>query len=292
MISVFKKIIFLGLISSILTSCTESEFQSLTDPIVTPDAVDPVSLSFERDINTSANIDMIWVVDNSSSMKEEVQIIRDNLSRFLLDLEDRAKLNFTLITHDKGSLGLQLSDWALDRGYKQIAQFINSYDSLTQLTQLLPKMMGTSLRPNSNKVLVFVTDDNSEVSARSFFNTIARFLKIDQLKVFGFVGLDKTISPCIDRVGSHYIDMARATGGKMFNICESDWTPYFESLIKEVEKLTKTEFKLPNFPKSDLIVKVDGVEIKKYKIEGLSLIINPEVFKSNKKYKIEVSFRK
>jgi hypothetical protein len=293
----FKKFMFLSVIASVsilnLIGCTESEFQSEATPpdVVTPDGVDPINLSFDRDVRASANVDMVWVVDNSSSMAEEVQIIRENLGRFLTKLEERAKLNFTLISHDRGRFGVALSESSLAKGHKQIVERIESYNSITKVFELMPDMLNVSLKANSNKVFVFVTDDNSEVTSRSFFTKISKIFNLEQLKVFGFVGLSREASPCIDRVGQHYIDIAQATGGKTFNICETDWSPYFESLVKEVEKIAKTEYKLPKLPKSDLVVKVNGVEIKNFKIEGLSLIINPEVFSVNKKYKIEISFK-
>lgn len=258
-------------------------------PINPPDQV--TKLSFERDINTTTNIDMVWVVDNSVSMVEEIEIIRENLGRFLLSLEDRAQLNFTLITNSKGSHGMNLSSWATSRGYRQISQFIDSHDSLSRFLEFIPRLIGTSLRPKSQKILVVVSDDNSEVGTNEFFRLIKRFINPNQFKIFGFVGLDKNLSPCIDRVGSHYIRMAEATGGQTFNICEKDWTPHFESLIKNIGQITKTEFTLPSIPKSELLVLIDGVATTKYKIEKNILIVNPENFNSNKKWIIEVSYK-
>lgn len=274
--------------------CSESEFSSqVENSSVTPPPTSSnnvVTLSFDREINTTTDIDMVWVIDNSTSMVEELQIIRENLGRFLLSLEDRSKLNFTLITNSRGSYGMALSSWALDRGYRQFSQLINSYDSLTQFLNHLPRMQGSAIRAGSQKILVVVSDDNSEVTANEFFRLIPRHIDPNDLKVFGFVGLDKTASPCIDKAGGHYVSLAQATGGQAFNICERDWTPYFESLVKNVAEITKTEFQLPNTQKTNLKVFIDGVATSKFKLERNTLVINPENFKLNKKYKITVSY--
>lgn len=286
----FKKILSLLLPALIFTACSQTEFRNTAseadNSIELPETV---VLSFDREITTS-NVDMIWVVDNSVSMSEEIQIIRNNLGKFLLSLEDRAKLNFTLITNDRGSHGMALSQWALDRGYKQIAKYINSHDSLVQFIKLIPQMMGSSLKLNSKKVIVIVSDDNSELSYKDFLFTFTKIFNLAQIKIFGFVGIDKKVSPCIDYSGKHYIELAKATGGQIFNICESDWTPHFNALIKDVGEITKTKFTLPSAPKGRLIVKVDGKSIDKFLLDGLDLIIHPDNFPENRRYNIEVVY--
>jgi hypothetical protein len=204
-LSVLSVFIFIG--------CAETEFSSQAgSSIVTPDPTPPptqfTSLSFERDINTTTNIDMVWVVDNSTSMVEEIQLIRENLGRFLLSLEDRARLNFTLITRRTGSFGMALSPWATSRGYRQISEFIDSFESPSKFIEFLPDMQGTSLRQDSQKILVMVTDDNSRINADEFFRQAQRHMNLNQLKVFGFVGLDRRTSPCAERPGNNYIRMA------------------------------------------------------------------------------------
>lgn len=278
-----KKILCsLNVIALLLAGCGGNEFQGVQNSEQSLE-----SFVFEREVS-STNVDMVWVIDNSASMSEEIQLVRENLGQFLLSLEERARLNFTLITHNKGSHGMALSDWALSRGYRQIPQRIESYDGLTRFLELIPQMLGTSLRLNSKKVIVVVSDDNSEISANSFAKTMAKIVNLSQLKLFGFVGLSRTLSPCIDRVGSHYINLAQATGGQTFNICESNWAPYFESLVKDVGQMAKTEFTLPFTPKGKVIVKVDDVETKSFSLKGRTLIIHPDSFPLNKKYKIEV----
>lgn len=287
----FKTTFILGFITLMFAGCSKTEFSgnSIEDhnSIELPETV---VLSFDRDINTTSNVDMIWVVDNSVSMAEEIQIIRENIGKFLLSVEDRALLNFTLITNNKGSHGMSLSEWALSRGYKQIAQYIDSRDSLIQFLKLLPQMIGSSLRFNSKKVIVIVTDDNSDIRYNTFLIGLSKILDLAQIKIFGFVGINKTVSPCIDNAGKQYIELAQYTGGQIFNICEKDWSPHFKALIKDVGRITKTEFTLPKLPSGDISVRVDGMPIKNFIIDGLNLIIHPDNFPENKKYKIDVVY--
>ena len=277
------------------TGCSDTEFstaisdnQQTEDPTL-PTTPDRTVVNFSRDVNTT-NVDMIWVIDNSVSMAEEIQIIKDNLSEFLLSIEDRSKLNFTLITNNRGNYGMALSPSALAKGYKQIAERIDSRDSLIRLVELIPQMLGTSIRSNSKKVVVVVTDDNSDLSANMFLKAITKFFRVIDFKLFGFVGLDRTQSKCIDNVGKAYIDLAVNTGGRAFNICETDWHPYFEALVKDVGEITKTEFTLPSRPKGQIVVKIDGVATTKYTLNARTLVIHPDNFVQNKKYNIEVSY--
>lgn len=275
-----------------LTNCSETEFRT-TPPESSGEPTPPpqsLKVNFERDINTTTNVDMIWVVDNSGSMTEEVAIIRKNLGDFLLSLEERAKLNFTLITSARHTNGMALSNWALSRGYKQISQFIDSRDSLIKLIELAPKLINPGIRANSKKIVVIVSDDNSDMSSNLFLTGLSKLFNLDQFKIFGFVGLSRSLSPCINNVGSQYIKLAELTDGKTFNICEADWTPYFENLVKDVADMTKTEFKLPSKPKGNIVVKVDGQVITKYSLSNNILTIHPDNFPTNKKYDIEVTY--
>ncbi|MCO5112968.1 MAG: hypothetical protein M9899_02210 [Bdellovibrionaceae bacterium] len=287
-----KSLIIMMSVLFIFAGCSKTEFSgtSVEDQDNSIDLPETVVYSFDRDINTTSNVDMIWVVDNSVSMVEEIQIIRENIGKFLLSVEDRSKLNFTLITNNKGSHGMALSEWALSRGYRQIVQYINSRDGLVQFLKLLPQMIGKSLRFDSKKVIVIVSDDNSEISSNVFLLGLSKLLDLAHIKIFGFIGIDKKISPCIDNPGSQYIKLAQATNGNIFNICESDWTPHFESLIKDVGQITKTEFTLPVLPKGEIIVKIDGVTITNFILDGLNLVIHPDNFPTNKKYKIDVVY--
>lgn len=293
-----KQILFslflIGISSTQFLGCSQTEFSSeMSDSqnnIENPPKGQKTVVKLTRDINTTSNIDMVWVIDNSVSMIEEINIIRENLGYFLLSIEDRAHLNFTVITNNKGNYGMALSPWALSRGYVQIPQAINSRDSLIRFLEHLPKMRNLSLRANSQKIIVVVTDDNSDLSANVFLKSLQSSMNLSDVKLFGFVGLGRTESPCMDNVGTHYINLAHHTGGKVFNICETDWRPHFDTLIKDVGTITKTEFTLPSRPKSDLVVTVDGLVTQKYSLNGRTLVIHPDNFTQNKKYNIEVSY--
>jgi 23S rRNA pseudoU1915 N3-methylase RlmH len=288
----FMSLIMIPCLTVFLISCGETEFSATaektnTDPVSEPKTI---TINYERDINTTANVDMIWVVDNSTSMTEEVEIIRKNLGDFLLKLEDRAKLNFTLITSATSGNGMSLSNWALAKGYRQIPQYINSRDGLIKLLELAPKLINTGIRANSKKIVVMVTDDNSDLSSSLFTKGLSKLFNFNDFKIFGFVGLSKELSPCIDYAGNQYIKLAEMTMGQTFNICESDWSPYFASIVSDVAKITKTEFTLPSRIQGEIVVKIDGQVITKYILNDRTLIIHPENFPVNKKYDIEVTY--
>ncbi len=185
---------------------------------------------------------------------------------------------------------MALTDWALSRGYRQISQFIDSRDSLSKLMSLTPSLINNGIRANSKKIVVVVSDDNSDMSSSAFLSASSNVFKLDQFKLFGFVGLSRAESPCIHNVGTAYMRLAELTNGKAFNICEQDWSSHFETIIKDVADITKTEFTLPSKPKGNLVVKIDGQVITNFSLIDRALTIHPDNFPKNKKYDIEVSY--
>lgn len=125
-------------------------------------------------------------------------------------------------------------------------------------------------RADAAKAFIVVTDDNSEPDMWVYPNimwpsvtweawenglTAGRFhshLKarfVDQrAKVFSFldpIGLDKRpSSECGNYPGKEYINLAKLTEAKTYDICEPDWTPHFDNLINSVVTLAQTQFKL------------------------------------------------
>lgn len=106
---------------------------------------------------------------------------------------------------------------------------------------------------DSRKIVVFVTDDNSDMKADTFLNAISDSLP--DLKVFAFVGENETSCPTLARPGLNYIELAKTTGGEIFNLCAENWQPHFERLFEKIQTIILNDIVL-DIPEDAAIVKV------------------------------------
>ena len=49
------------------------------------------------------------------------------------------------------------------------------------------------------------------------------------------MGLSKASCPSISKPGNFYISLANKSGGKAFNICDQDWSPYYNELTNTIK---------------------------------------------------------
>jgi hypothetical protein len=88
--------------------------------------------------------------------------------------------------------------------------------------------------------------------------------------MYGFIGLGAG-SPCQAQTGSVYKSLATQSNGKVFNICQIDWTQYFNDLKTDI--LTKLGRK---FTMTAPLV----ATITKIEIDGVVLSTNSYSFSS------------
>ncbi|NJL24734.1 MAG: hypothetical protein HC902_05905 [Calothrix sp. SM1_5_4] len=70
------------------------------------------------------------------------------------------------------------------------------------------------MRPNSQKVFVIVSDDESDVPYTQFKNLYDTLYNPQSLTVYGWIGLGPDLSPCQARTGVQYQSLATAAGGR------------------------------------------------------------------------------
>jgi hypothetical protein len=280
-------------------NCSEPQFSELEKAAVSPEIDNSVSLFFNKSYSDDdSNIDMIWIIDNSSSMSEETEIVRNNLVNFLSQVEARSNLNFAIISGTDSNYGVELSQEDYDKGYVQINKKTAIGKFLDDVKYYIPKLIANgSIRENSQKIIIMVGDDDfTTASGRTtndeFMNLMSSYINLKDLTIHSFVGLDSNVSPCATRAGVRAAELASDTKGLTFNICEKDWYNHFKSILTNVARLAKTEFSLPSEPAYGLVVKVDGVKTDAYTVDGTSLILNPSNFTSEKDYAIQVEYIK
>jgi hypothetical protein len=234
--------------------------------------------------NESAPLDMIWVIDNSGSMNEEAAAVRKNFDAFLTALNKNTDFRLLLVSSAEGSTnGVSIpSSFSADT-HKQIVQKIGSLDGPSILVSKLKALPAGFLRANSKKIIVFVTDDNSNTSAASFLAALVANQSWSEkdVSVSSFIGLSKALSPCMAAEGVVYKTLASQTNGKNYNICQADWSSYFSDLINVSVAKAVRRFSVAAAAdiKEVVEVKVDGVVLDKslYSVAGKTLTLSDSV---------------
>lgn len=240
--------------------------------------------------NAVRPMDMIWVVDNSGSMAEEASNVRSNLTNFINALDKSSDMKFLLISKE-GNSGFSVSlPSGLDssRFMQKNIEIDSTHGPAVLLNELSSDIglgdigMGTPFfRPDSKKIIVFVTDDNSAMSAAIFTKSLSDLgVNKGDVSIFGFVGLGEAVSDCQAFTGDVYKDLASQSGGNTYNICDSDWSLNFSTLKTDVLTKLGRSYIIKD-PLAALVtsVEVDGVVIptSMYSFANGVLTINDKV---------------
>jgi len=193
-------------------------------------------------------VDMIWAVDGSASMDDEIAKVVHNINNFagyMLGL--RADLHLVMLG-DKKSGGQErlcvpppLGGVNCQDGerYRHIQRYVGN-DALRQIVGLYPEY-STFLRANAKKVLVVVSDSNAEGVTPDWFDQQLRALDggamFNNYLVHSIVGYGERSSlghprgcPSAAAEGTTYLALSDKTGGTKFSICASFWDQAGEGL--------------------------------------------------------------
>lgn len=168
------------------------------------------------------------------------------------------------------------------------------------------------LRTNSQKVVIVVSDDKSTFESMSddvgyekwstndfysilntsYFNT-PYHSGSDNMTFFGFIGLG-SISPCQSGRGLFYEKLAAETNGRVFNICDADWTQHFNSITNASMLINSSSMQLKYSASSILEVKIDGnlISTSDYQVFGrfIKLDTNKLGLVNGRSYKVSVQY--
>lgn len=236
----------------------------------------------------AAPLDMIWVIDNSGSMTEEAALVRANFQAFLTELNKSTNFRLLLLSLmnylDLGfGNGVSIPSGFDPNTHYQIDKTVGSRNGPQLLLENLSGAPAGFLRSNSKKIIVFVTDDDSDMSASQLVSSLTtqQGWSAADISVTSFIGLSAALSPCMAREGQVYKDLAFQTGGQTYNICTPDWSSYFSSLTnssvsKAVRRFT---LNLAGTVKEIVEVKVDGAAIDQtlYSLSGKTLTLADSV---------------
>ncbi len=238
------------------------------------DQVGNVSEDFTINAGQQAALDLVWVIDNSGSMSDNIAQVRNNFESFVTSVSTRIDIKIILLSASQGSFGLTLPASAVAAGGVQINRGVGSHDG----AQLAASSLVTPyFRPNVPHAYVFVTDDDSRMSGSEFLKATALIGQTP--KVFSFRGINQSFfGNCkIAAVGQQYAVMEQGSGGQAFDICLPDWAPSFSTLAETIKASGgTTTFTLKGpIGANSLHVFLDGVELQlqDYQLVGLTLTI-------------------
>ena len=137
------------------------------------------------------------------------------------------------------------------------------------------------VRPDAKLAIVTVSDEDDQSAEshevlRDFYYSVKGFNRRDRVSVFSIAG--PTTNPCAQgprfaEPGYRYLRMTQDTGGRFFDICETDWQPLLNNLGLDVfTPLDEWDLSQAADPGS-LQVAVDGVSIPSDPVDGYTYIL-------------------
>ncbi|MEZ4474460.1 MAG: hypothetical protein R3F60_27460 [bacterium] len=219
-------------------------------------------------------VDIVWVIDASPSMGEEIALIEANLNRFaqriggagvdhrvVLVGSDReqcgeAQCFFEICVPPPLSGAEGCPDTDSDR-YLHVRAPVHSRDALDVLVSTQATWR-PFLRPEARTHFVIVTDDNAGfgLDADELVDALAGLPDwvlhsvVDEVGRLPNCGLfDEPPCSCGEERGQTYIDLSQRTGGLVLSVCAADWDPLFTALEERVvgDARIPCSFRIPDF---------------------------------------------
>lgn len=210
--------------------------------------------------------DIIFIVDNSFSMLQEAVFVQTQMNGFSAQLEmSEVDHHIILISsypangNGNGNGSGICIDPPLGSGncpnydnnlpsYHHVDEKVGSNNALAKLiaTQSEWKL---SIRPDSMKHIVVVSDDDSDIGAIPFSNLFkALDPSYDPFVVHAIVCPWEC--PEIGDIGHNYLDLVEQTGGVLGNLCAQDFEKVFDDLAKAViqDVPLSCQFEIPPTP--------------------------------------------
>jgi len=202
-------------------------------------------------------VDIIWVIDSSPSMDDEIAIIQDNLNDFTARI-GASGLDYRVVliaaeeftpTNGRDYFGVCIPpplsgaagcpDTDSDR-YLHVREGVHSADALSKLLSTR-NQYEHFLRPGAGLHIVVVSDDDQGRGARTedffaagFGDSVYFHSIVDEVGRPAGCGPFGDPCSCGEARGQTYIDLSEETGGVVVSVCSEDWAPIFGSLEERV----------------------------------------------------------
>ncbi|HYX34892.1 MAG TPA: hypothetical protein VE954_17480 [Oligoflexus sp.] len=232
----------------------------------TPAAFDELG-SLTDKFKVSLKVDVVFAIDTSASMDDELIATQNNLQKLITTLND-GKLDSRI--HLLVEQPLTLPAGTDPNKVARIEQRVDSADAISRLNALftglyaanyltidnLPMATPMPFRKDANLEVVVITDDNGSGEG----NLAVDFDPTKTLKATfnGIIGLPTSVASdtCqVANVGNEYITLATQSKGSTLDICSADWSGLITRLSNDMVKrsVTFSLGKKPVNPKNILV---------------------------------------
>jgi hypothetical protein len=204
--------------------------------------------------------DIIWVVDQSGSMNQETQYVQTKINDFAA-LINASNIDYhvVMIATPTGTNPICVpgplggASCGNNTRFRLVDQRIGSHDG-PSLAISKYSSYSSFLRPNATKHFVFITDDNSTMSAASFTSGVNALMpsgmftgfKVHAIYAYGN-GLSTGCTGPFGTgaaVGTNYTTLVTNTGGARGVICQNDWNQVFTDITTAVVSGTQVSCEL------------------------------------------------
>jgi len=210
--------------------------------------------------------DVIFVIDNTPSMEDEIAEVRANMNAFSQRVADEGlDLNIVLISCLPEDCGIH-TDWhgiCIDAPvgavggcpvggpwddtnlphYLHVSEPVPSTGGFAKVLSTYPQW-SSMIRDNSAKHIVVVSDDADDTAAQDFVDALialdSRFIGFQGHGIFSYLSKEEACAisltePCCifsapDGEGVEYKDLVSITGGLSGDMCLQDFDPVFDQL--------------------------------------------------------------
>lgn len=242
-----------------------------------PDATSDHYCEGERHETTRHPVDIVFVIDNSGSMSNEIKSVRENINAFASKIANSGLDYRLFMISQKGTSSYAVCvpeplanpncETKPPRFYA-INQTVASTNALALLLSTFDNKndplsaWNKYVRYDSIKFFVIVTDDNSSLSAANFEAQLFQKMPAgifgteqDRKYIFNsIVGWDGLNTPpttltqkCSTAANSGrvYQELSVLTGGVVEAICKDDWSKILDTIADGVVKALGCEFQVP-----------------------------------------------
>ncbi|PRQ04215.1 hypothetical protein ENSA5_09990 [Enhygromyxa salina] len=226
--------------------------------------------------NQFAPVDIIFVIDTSGSMSDEKNFVQSNMNLFsqqiFLANIDHHVVMIAESSPDGPCVGVPLGSGSCPADtklpeYLHVVETVGSSDALAKIIST-EQLWSASIRPNSIKHIVVVSDDDSSMDAATFdagfkalnpdyanyfFHAIVAF---DDPNPFD-CGLGASccagLLPLSADVGDVYLQLVSQTAGVAGDLCDQEFGPVFDQIAQSVQQNVPLacEWEIPEPPEGD-----------------------------------------
>lgn len=243
--------------------------------------------------------DILFVLDNSGSMANEVTLVSENLLAFFNKLKANTNTRIGIISATSTSVGSTSLFIPKEIRPEVILheQRVSSVDAPDRVMEYLRGAGKFFYRKESSKVIVVVTDDNARNSGayigaegpKKFQDDLFAIINKEDFKLYGFAANEETMKNngkdgcSVSRKGEMYLGVAKDTAGEIFDICEKDWSPHFDKIADSLIASVKSKYNVSKVIKEIKSITLDGEEVPegKYRFVSKTITIDEDLITKN-----------